>query len=59
MSDTEPRSEDIEVNEADALEQRQDVRDVGLGDDAETAEADAADLAEQQEAVELDEDEYR
>jgi hypothetical protein len=59
MSDTEQRPEDIEVDEADALEQRQEVRDVGRGDDAEPPEADPVDLADQQVEVELDEDEYR
>ncbi|MYT40736.1 hypothetical protein GTY66_32660 [Streptomyces sp. SID8356] len=61
FTDAEPRISGPETPEADAVEQRTDVRpeDDEQPEAADLAAADEADVAEQRRVIPLDEDDYR
>ncbi|ALC27674.1 hypothetical protein ABT013_08935 [Streptomyces bacillaris] len=61
FTDDEPRPSGPETPEADAVEQRTDVRpeDDEQLEDADLATANEADVAEQRRVIPLDEDDYR
>jgi hypothetical protein len=60
-----PQTDDLEVDEADAIEQNTDAvesdgdEETPVSEDEERNEADPADVAEQSRVVNVDDDEYR